>query len=94
MFLKQKRIVNRELLNSYHSMNCVVCGLAPCDPCHIKSKGSGGHDVMWNLMPLCRTHHTESHKIGILTFSKRYDAVMEWLKNNNWTIENEKLIRR
>lgn len=47
------------------------CGCALNDPSHIVSRGAGGKD-MDNLIPQCRKHHTEMHKLGIKSFSKKY----------------------
>lgn len=51
---------------------------------HVKTRGSGGTDVIHNLMPLCFIHHTEVHKIGLLSFSSKYKNVLFWLTNFNW----------
>lgn len=38
---------------------CRVCGAAPPnDPAHIVSRGQGGPDLAWNILPLCRTDHS------------------------------------
>lgn len=70
---KKKRIVNKELLRSYHGKKCEV---KDCNslgvPHHIKTRGSGGDDVAENLICLCIEHHTEIHKIGKDTFSSKY----------------------
>lgn len=64
---KKRRIVDRDLLDTYHNMPCACRG-----PCfgqvvghHIKSKGSGGDDVPENLIPLCTGHHMEIHSKGV-----------------------------
>lgn len=71
------------------------CKLKPClitdctakaDPHHIVSRKAGGHDLEWNLMPLCRKHHTEVHKIGLVTFSKKYNEIEKWLLSNDWQL--------
>ena len=41
---------------------------------HVKTRKSGGTDDDYNLMPLCRSHHTECHKIGTSTFVKKYNS--------------------
>ena len=74
-------------------MRCLVCNKSPVDVAHIKTRGSGGSDEEWNLMPLCREHHTEQHKIGIVTFTNKYYSVHYWLADRGWSIENKKLTR-
>ncbi len=93
MFPKPVRKKDRALLNSYHSMYCVQCGRYGCDPAHIKSVGSGEDDEPWNVMPLCRIHHSEQHKIGWVTFATKYPRVMIYLLSHGWVVENFKLRR-
>lgn len=63
-----RRYLREKRLQEYRTANCVVCNRTPCDPCHIKSKGSGGTDDDWNLISLCRIHHNAQHRVGIVTF--------------------------
>ena len=88
-----KRIEDRSLLKSYHEKSCIACGSKPCDPAHIKSQGSGGLDLEWNLIPLCRKHHSEQHQIGWKKFSSKYLNVLLYLKKHGWTFLNNKLSR-
>ena len=59
---------------------------------HVKTRKSGGSDHAENLMPVCLWHHTEVHKIGLVSFSKKYPAVNNWLINNNWQLTMGKWI--
>ena len=52
---------------------------------HIKTRGSGGTDDVWNLMPLCFFCHERVHKIGLLKFSENF-AVKLFLENLGWEI--------
>lgn len=36
----------------------------PCDPAHIKTRGSGGDDTDENLVSLCRPHHDAQEIMG------------------------------
>lgn len=78
-------------------MSCLICGHSETDDCHIKTKGSGGSNEPWNIMPLCRTHHVEQHKIGIITFIKKYLEVRKDIESKGWDIINqfgrERLVR-
>jgi len=54
-------------------MGCCVpgCTAAPpldrIDPAHVRSRGAGGQDE-GNVIPLCRRHHDEQHRRGVLTW--------------------------
>jgi hypothetical protein len=41
------------------------------DAAHVKTRATGGADRQ-NLVPLCRRHHEEQHRIGIPAFQKRW----------------------
>lgn len=84
MFPKQTRVQNRALLDLYHDMPCCVCGVSPCDPSHIKTRGSGGPDEPWNILPKCRTHHREWGQWGWKKFLKAYPIVWMRMKFMGW----------
>lgn len=82
-FVKRKRIVDRELLDSVSELPCLVCKKAgPSDPDHIKTRGAGGGDTKSNVWPLCRQHHTERHTIGLNRFMLKYSITLTWIKDN------------
>lgn len=83
---KKKRIVNRALLDLFKSFPCVVCGEFPCDPCHIKTNGSGGDDVITNLIAFCRKHHTEQHATGWRKMCNKYPMVRFLLQAKGWIV--------
>lgn len=71
---------------------CLACGRTGImDRCHIKTKGSGGPDEPWNIILLCRLHHVEQHKIGIITFVSRYEVIWTQLKKHGWYFLSGKL---
>lgn len=83
---KPKREVNLELLKAYLDKPCFICGLLPSVAHHLKSKGSGGPDKIWNLIPLCKKHHTEIHKIGFVEmFFTRHPGLMPKLNKVGWS---------
>jgi hypothetical protein len=84
MLQKTPRLVDWNLLAEKKRMPCSVCGKRPADPCHILSVGSGGPDADWNVIPMCRTHHTEQHNKGWVTFADKYLAVEHWLRSRGW----------
>lgn len=51
---------------------------------HVKTRGSGGSNDTWNLMPLCMAHHQEVHSSGLTMFSERHKEVTTWLLKMNW----------
>lgn len=55
---------------------CCICG-KPADLHHVQSVGSQGYrdkinHIGLDALPLCRVHHTESHKIGQESFMGKY----------------------
>jgi hypothetical protein len=90
---KFNRIKNPKLCESYRSMSCILLGATSGkeDKCyglvvghHIKSVGSGGHDLPTNLIPLCEKHHEEIHK-GLNKFTNKYPKISIWLTRNGWS---------
>ncbi|WP_353737445.1 HNH endonuclease signature motif containing protein [Microcystis sp. M061S2] len=66
----------------------MACGKdGPSDVHHVKTRGSGGGDDYWNVMPLCRVHHTEWHKIGMQQMIAKHPAINEFLTKLGWTWE-------
>lgn len=56
---------------------------------HIKTRGSGGSDEEWNILHICRFHHTEIHKIGAYRFSNKYPEIKQILSEKGWEFKNE-----
>lgn len=67
---------SEENLDFIRTLNCSVCGDISVEPHHVVSRGAGGGDSLTNLMPLCREHHIEIHKIGRSTFFKKYELAI------------------
>lgn len=81
---KKKRIVNKELCESYRDMACAICfirGGGRVVGHHIKTKGSGGHDHSKNLIPVCNIHHREFHDKGLRWVIDNHKSAREYL---NW----------
>lgn len=51
---------------------------------HVTTRGSGGLDEAYNLMPLCFIHHTEIHKVGLNKLILKFPQVRWWLTGNGW----------
>ncbi len=88
-----------KFVKAIKSLPCLACGRTTSIKCHhIKSRGSGGGDDWFNLIPLCVDHHTQNgdghawHR-GKILFLKNYPHVMEHLRKLGWEIFQDKLIR-
>ena len=63
---KNKRIVNKKILQDKKG-KCEICGkTGQTEKHHIKTKGSGGDDTEENLIEVCRNCHIKAHK-GLIT---------------------------
>lgn len=71
-------------------MRCIVCGNVQTERHHFRTRGAGGSDENFNILLLCREHHQEIHKIGSITFAKKYKAVETWLLKNGWIYETSR----
>lgn len=78
-----------ELIRLIKSQPCIVCGTTPVDCCHIKSKGAGGQYESWNIVPMCRAHHSEQHQLGFRLFLNRYPQVIVVLESMGWELIDE-----
>lgn len=65
-------------------MTCISCKQQATENHHVKTRGSGGTDAEFNLMTLCRSCHTEVHKIGMTKFAIKHDEAHNWLIRNGW----------
>jgi len=66
---------------------CSVCSAIATDQHHIKTRGSGGSDEEFNLVYLCRWHHTEIHQIGADRMVRKYKRFESILLAKGWIIE-------
>lgn len=83
----QKRIINKKLTTSYRSKPCVICHSKNLvSGHHIKSKGSGGHDLDINLVALCFKHHEEIHR-GLNKFVSKYPVMENILIKKGWLFD-------
>jgi hypothetical protein len=86
---KEKLNVLNDFLELARQSHCVVCAKKPCDPDHIKTRGSGGGDSWDNIIPLCRRHHTERHAKGMKYMSDKYKGYHEALASRGWSFVDE-----
>lgn len=85
MVPKQKRKIDEEVLAKVRHEPCVICGGHPVDACHIVSRGAGGPDESWNVIPLCRNHHQMQHKLGFVRMMEKFPPLNFRLKKLGWT---------
>lgn len=93
-FPKVKRKVDREFLDTFHAMRCLACNRRGCDPCHLKTRGSGGDDSFENVIPLCRRHHVEQGQIGFKRFCDKFPAVLSQIEARGWILDDLGRLRR
>lgn len=91
---KQCRIVDEELIEKYRKRSCDICGVRPCDPCHIGSRGAGNPDADWNLYSGCRVHHAEQGQLGFFKFCEKYPFFRQVLAAKGWQFDGNKKLRR
>lgn len=91
--MKQTKDIFYKSMEEKYNKRCEICGRHNSEIHHIKTRGSGGTHDNWNLIYLCRDHHQEIHRIGVITFMKYYLAFERYLKNNGWTITDSKIYR-
>ena len=69
---------------------CTVCGIRTengnCYD-HIKTRGSGGPDEPWNMMPICLKHHNEKGQKGVIWMAETYIWYKHWLCHNGWEFD-------
>lgn len=84
-----------EFLAQIRKLPCMACGsIGSTEAHHIKTRGSGGGDDSWNILPLCPDHHTLGpfawHR-GPRQFLMAFEWVWEHLQKQGWEIVNGKL---
>ena len=74
----------------YHTEEpCVACGApGPNDLDHVKTRGSGGCDESFNLLPSCRACHTKRHNGGFTSYVKNNPRVRAWLLAKGWQFDS------
>lgn len=87
------RIKDPLLLKTFQGQPCEICGRLGVGH-HIKTRGSGGDDVVNNLVTLCQYHHREIHDLGTFTFSQKYSDFSKILSDKGWCFEHKKLRRK
>jgi len=71
-----RRSVEGTIYMNRHQI-CEACGFPAEELHHILSRRSGGPDVDWNWLSLCRACHLVFHTVGRSSFMERYPACEE-----------------
>lgn len=90
-------VIDPFFLNEVRKLPCLACSKhGPSEAHHVKSRGAGGRDDYFNVIPLCNQHHTAGkdswHTLGAISFIHRFPWVMSYLVQLGWQVHNEKLI--
>ena len=70
---------------------CIVCGwrvggMVTFHHVYTRKTYPEYSEAEFNLMPLCAWHHVETHNIGTVSFSKKYESVNNFLIKNGWEL--------
>jgi len=82
-FLKNKRVVDLELLKTVRKLPCMGCGVEgprAVQAHHVKTVKTGGGDIATNVMPLCQACHYKIHFIGHYEMAQKHPVIKHWLK--------------
>ena len=60
--------------------SCEACGFQSEELHHILSRRSGGPDLEWNWLALCKACHVVFHTVGRYSFAMRYPVTMKKIK--------------
>ena len=86
--MKPQRHIDSHILDMARNRACLVCNRrGPSDPHHLRSRGAGGGDYEWNVVSLCRSCHTEIHKLGTNRFLEKYGRLRDWMIDRGWVFE-------
>ena len=90
------RTRDEEFLSAIRQLRCIACGAPPpSDAHHVRSKGAGGGDDWYNIIPLCPDHHTLGgdawHRLGVRSFLGKFPHVKEYLEKSGWEFFSNKM---
>jgi hypothetical protein len=89
-----EREKDEKFLSLMRRVNCLCCGaVPPVDACHIKSRGSGGGDEWFNVIPMCRNCHSLQHQVGWFSFCEKFSHVKHHLELLGWSFICKRLRR-
>lgn len=80
------------------ALPCMACGRhGMTEAHHVKTRGSGGGDEPWNLLPLCTEHHTmgaygQAWHRGRNAFLNTFPHIRLHLEKLGWIVIDDRLI--
>lgn len=78
------READQEVKDRLRDNHCVQCNTKPVDLHHVLSRGAGGTDALYNLIPLCRSCHGALHHFGQLKMFLEKDRFRKSLEERGW----------
>jgi 5-methylcytosine-specific restriction endonuclease McrA len=89
MIPKPKRFKDKKYLEKVRQLPCLICGKSS-EAHHLHSRGAGGGDYKWNVVPLCRREHNAIHKMGINAFADKHPEFRFWLDAHGWNFDEDR----
>lgn len=83
---KRKATKDPELLKQIRRLPCIICGFHLSEIHHVRTRGAGFGDDPWNVIPVCRKHHTEIHKTGMVQMLEKTKHLLNYLKALGWEL--------
>lgn len=84
--------MNKRAIRQTQELTCAACGRDPPNEAHhIKTKGAGGPDKAWNLLPLCHSCHMLWHSEGPMKMIGRRLLLKVKLSSRGWEWKSGKL---
>lgn len=92
MEAKPRRIQDKKLLERVRKLPCIVCGVEKdVQPCHVRTRGRGGPDAEFNVIPQCARCHQEQGTMPWREWAEMHPRVGKLLMELGWYFENGKL---
>jgi len=89
-----KQMVEKDplFIKAIGKLPCLACGIeGRTEAHHVKTRGSGGGDDAWNVIPLCALHHQRWHQVGWIAFCRSYPHVFQHLHRLGWQVRDSRL---
>lgn len=84
MSFKSYRIVDTMAKDQARNKPCVICARFGAESYCLINKKDGGHDLEFNIMPLCNVCRSIVGRLGLAAASKKYKQVENWLLSYGW----------
>lgn len=63
---------------------CLACARTPCDNAHTWNRGKGLKGPPESIVPLCREHHRQAHRIGVQSFEAKHARMLVGRTLRSW----------